>query len=96
MLEIVDADALHKQAEARGLWDTLKKTDLEIAHDLLCKAASNIDCLLDCGFQARLPEFQGTAADLLGCIEDKFYALSRAHYQRYFSLLADQSTLALK
>lgn len=85
MLLITDTDKLIQAIEKIGVSTGPSDTDLEKAHNLLRRAASSMQSLGDCGFLTRGDACMDSPVELFRRIEDAFYRLSEAHYERYFA-----------
>lgn len=85
MLVVTDIVRLAQCMSHIGVEASPEDTDLEKAHNLLRRAASSMQSVDDCGCQTLDATSLDSPIELLRRIEDRFYRLSEAHYERYFT-----------
>lgn len=84
-LEVVDSDILYSQLRRMGLLPDVTQDPYCGVYTLLCAGAERIGDPGRYGFR-RLPHWQGTPlSKIRDLIDTEFYALSEAHYHRYFA-----------
>ena len=84
-LRIVDDELLRWQIETQQIRVVAYRNSYNWLFELLRAGAKQITNPLEFGFEV-LPEFKDcTLHEIKNIIEQEFYLLSEAHYQRYFS-----------
>ena len=84
-LEVVDESLLEATLEAQQIGYPRERDAYCWAYCLLKAAGSQIDKPADCGLQIR-PEFRNNSlGDLRRSIDDEYFVLSDAYYERYLA-----------
>ncbi len=85
-VRIIDDELLRWQIETQQIRVVPYRNSYNWLFELLRAGAGQISNPLEFGFEV-LPEFKdSTLSEIKNMIEQEFYLLSEAHYQRYFSL----------